>query len=168
MSVLLLGASGELGEAIVRKLLDQGDEVRAIENEPSSAASLRDLGVHIARGREIDSDLIERAGQNARTLIVIDPEDAVVTEAIEAARNAAIERLIVCGQVGREIVEVVRSSGLQYVILLGTERGRLLRRSVPAAAVAEAVDAADDLAGEPHLELDLTRGSAWKELGLER
>jgi hypothetical protein len=52
---------------------------------------------------------------------------------------------------------------------LRSSRKRGMRRSKPSAAeLAEAVNAADDMAGSPALELDLSSLDAWSTLGLDQ
>ncbi|MGH2806577.1 MAG: NAD-binding protein [Actinomycetota bacterium] len=165
MSVLLIGAAGERGEAIARRLIGQGDEVRAIELDPAAAEKLRALGVHIARGRDIDADLTERAAQNVRTIVVIDPTPDLTASVLEGVTYAKVGRVVACGDVPPSVIEALRTSRAEYVVL--SERKRLLKRTTSPERLAEAVDAADDLAGEPRLELDLSEPDAWRELKLE-
>ncbi|MDQ3939785.1 MAG: NAD(P)H-binding protein [Actinomycetota bacterium] len=165
MSVLLIGAGGELGHAIARRLLSQGDEVRAIENERDAGSRLRDIGVHVARGRELDSDLVERAAQNVRTVVAIDAPGSLMAEVIDGARAASVERVVACGKLDRTAVDLLRDSELDYVVLRSGPKG-ILRRGVEPTAIAAAVDAADDLAGRPRLDLDLGDGVAWKRLNV--
>ncbi len=153
-----MGASGDLADTTIRRLVDQGDEVRVLD--PAGSARWKELGAHVARGDHDDSDVIERAGQNARTIVVFEPTPLVLTAVVEGARLAAIERIVVCS--GRPVdVEEVRTSGLSYVLLVATSR-----RSRKHEAIAEAIDAADDLAGDVRLELDLSRRDAWAALRL--
>ncbi|HET7482054.1 MAG TPA: hypothetical protein VFK89_04265 [Actinomycetota bacterium] len=167
MSVLLVVPDSALGRSIAARLVQQGDEVRAIEAETAAGSALADLGVHVGRGPYLDADLIERAGQNCRTVVVIDQSEAALSEVVSGMRAARIPRLIVCAdRIAPQILEVVTGSGLEYVILR-SPRG-LLRRGPSDDEIAEAVDAADDLAGELKLDLDLGEAGAWTALGLER
>ena len=166
MSVLLVGAEGTFRTAIASRLLEQGDEVRAIENDPRAAARLKDMGVRVARGRELDPDLVERAAQNVRTVVLVHPEDPTIPDVIEGSRFARVDRLVLCGGDARAR-ESIRASGLDHVVLrMGARRG-ILKRKIADESVAEAVDAADDLAGNPRLDLDLSQEDAWRELGLD-
>jgi hypothetical protein len=129
---------------------------------------LRALGAHVARGRFDDHDLIERACQNVRTIVFGDR--ALTTDDGEAlffgGRNAKVGRWVYCVSAPRaEVAQKLRGWDAEHVVL-ATSRG-LLRGEVDAARVAEAIDAADDLAGEVRLELDLREGSAWRALKLE-
>jgi hypothetical protein len=165
MSVLIVNTSGTLAEAVARRLIEQGDEVRAIVPEDDS--DLRALGVHVAKGEWWDADLVERAAQNVRTIVYIDPQTGPLDGVLDGARAAGVDRLVLCGVIPREVRELIRTLPYDHVVLeTGRKRG-FLRSVLPVAAVAEAVDAADDLAGNPRLELDLTKKEAWSELKLE-
>lgn len=166
MSVVVVGASGELGAAVVNRLLEAGDEVGVIEPSPERAEGWRRAGAHVARGSSSDADLIERAAQNARTLVVLGADQEVMSAAVEGARLAGVERIVATGaRFEPELTALLRSSGLDYVVL---ETGRrLLGGAASPADVGRAVDAADDLPGRPRLELSLKTTEAWRELRLE-
>lgn len=163
MAVLLLGAAGELGRLVALRLIAQGDEVRAIEPERGAAEAWRALGVHVAVGDPADEDLIYRAAQGVRTIVVLDGIGRrlgeVMAVLVRTAPEVPVGRLVVCAPaLPRRVLEVLRASDREYVAL-ATGR-RLLRAGAPPELVAEAVDAADDLAGAPRAELDLTEPSA--------
>jgi Trk K+ transport system NAD-binding subunit len=149
VSILLVEPARDIATSVVIKLLDQGEEVRIVAIAPEPEWS--DLGAHIARGDGTDADLLERAGQGARTVVLFDPSGEQAAAAVEAATNARIERLVVCSKRMGEEVDVVRTSGLSYVLLL---TGRRARNSA-----ADAIDWADDVAGDVKLEVDLRRES---------
>ena len=175
MAVLLIGIDEELGTALVRRLRDQDDEVRVLEESRAASEHWRALGAHVASGPEWDADLIERAAQNVRTIVVGPAHrrapstliDAVITGGGYAAPGM---RLVVFGpEIDERVREALRSSVLDYVILKTSGRGILGRRSKVAPDVlAEAIDAADDVAGSPRLELDLSDPRALEELGIVR
>jgi NAD(P)-dependent dehydrogenase (short-subunit alcohol dehydrogenase family) len=165
MSVVVLGASGKLGAAVVNKLLEAGDDVGVVEPSPERAEGWRRAGAHVARGNSGDADLIERAAQNARTIVVLDADRDVLCAAVEGARLAGVDRIVATGpRTAPELVELLRESGLDYVLL---ETGRRRPGPLTPADVGRAVDAADDLAGRPRLELSLRSKEAWRELRLE-
>jgi hypothetical protein len=145
--------------------------VRVIEDDLSAGAHWKEFGAHVALGSPADPDLVERAGQNVRTLMMAGGDDSreVMAAVAEGARLAGIGRLVVCLQRSDEsVLEAVRAAGIDHVVLLtGRSRlKRLLGPVVPADSLAEAMDAADDLAGNPRLVLDLTREGGWTALGL--
>ena len=174
MSLLLLNLP-TYAEALITRLLRQGDEVRVVEHDRTLAERWVSSGAHVAPGRASDPDLVERAAQGARSVVVMDRrgEDlaAVVRSAVEGAKLASRDmRLIVCARdVDGEVLDIVRRSLLEHVVIQTGSVGdrRLLRSRTPSEKVFEAIDAGDDLPGHPRLELDLDNDQAWRELGLE-
>jgi nucleoside-diphosphate-sugar epimerase len=169
MSVLLIGISGSSGEAIVTRLIAQGDEVRVVEDDQVTAEQWRSLGAHVARPDDDMSDLIERAAQNVRTVVIGEAVAHDVDEVraiVDGAAAARVERIVLFGAgASHSALEAVREFPFQHVVL-STGRRRLLGGSLDDESLAAAVDAADDIAGEPRLELDLGDPEAWPVLGL--
>ena len=162
MSVLLVSPPVETGTQVIERLISQGDEVRVVA-EGDETSEWRRLGAHVAVGTP-DADLIERAGQSSRTVVVFGDPDP---EVLEAARLARIDRVVVVTKGMHPDARVrLEDSGLSYVVLKARKRGGLKR--VSATEIAEAVDAADDLNGDVKLELDLNETSSWKALRIER
>jgi uncharacterized protein YbjT (DUF2867 family) len=65
--ILVAGATGALGSEIVRRLVDRGQEVRALVRPtaaPEKVAALEHLGVEIARGDLSDSASLDAACRN--------------------------------------------------------------------------------------------------------
>ena len=169
MSVLVVpDGSGELGRAVVARLLSQGDEVRAIV-PAGGEQTWRELGVHVAVGDPADADLVERAAQSCRTVVLLgkagtDPE--VIASVTEAAFAAGVDRLVVCRGPERAPIPPLDDWKAGYVVLEQVT-GRWPRaKRVPSEVVAQAVDAADDLAGEPRLVVDLNDPGGRAQLGL--
>ena len=151
MSVLLVGLDPELVAAIVRRLTAEGDQVRVV-----AGAGTGHPGAHVAVGTPGDDDLVERAAQGTRT-IVAGVEDRAV--ALAGAARAGVDRAVLVNGDPEGV-----PSSMSWVLLVTKRR---LRRGPGPADVAEAVDAADDLAGEPRLVADLTTEEGWKALRLE-
>lgn len=169
MSILLIGTDGAVGEALVRRLVQQGDEVRVLEGAADSV-SWGALGAYIASGDMWDADLIERAAQDVRTIILgpghrEDPEE-LTAAVVDGGRlvTAGMRVVVYAARVPEGILTILRESGLDYVAL---HTGGARRRAVPPEALAEALDAADDLAGSLRLELDLTEPASWAALRLD-
>lgn len=156
---MVIAGGTELDEHVVKRLLAQGDEVRVLEATSAREAMWRAAGAFLARGEGDDPDLVERAAQNVRTVVILTRQvrPEVVANVIAAGHNAGVDRLVCCAPaLSDEIRVAVRSAPLDHV-LMDTGRGGLLRRRpAPPELVAEAIDAADDLAGKPRLEIDLT------------
>ena len=165
MSVLIVGDDSSLTRALVTRLTRQDDEVRAVHAPPIRAEALETLGAHIARGPYLDADLVERAGQNCRTVVVIEPDADILGDVVAGMVAASIPRLVVSGPLPPHLIEAITSAGLEFVALKSPSKG-LLRRGMAESDLAEAIDAADDIAGHPRLQLDLAQEEAWSELRL--
>lgn len=167
MSILMLVEDHEVEKVVAQRLLDQGDEVRVVVTRAEERRAWAQLGVHVAVGDPTDDDLIERAGQDARTVVLFGDhaaDRATVIAALKAAAAADIERVILCvAAAGEEVRRLLAGSDRSYVIL-SYGRRMALRARAPVALVAEAVDAADDLAGQPRLEVDLRHEDALRRL----
>lgn len=171
MSILLVGLSESLARVLSRRLIAQGDEVRVLVAGGLTQPELP--GVHVASGQYLDdADLIERACQNVRTVVLGEdlpsPRSDHLGPLIQGARAADVSRIVYYDPApDLSIVEPLRTSDLEYVILAGGRSGLLRRASVhDDEDVAEAIDAADDTSGDLHLELDLTQPSGWEALKL--
>ena len=173
MSVLLVGLDDVTGPVLIRHLVAEGDVVGVVEDDPSRAETWRDAGAHVAVGSPSDPDLIERAGRHARSVVVFesapDGSTSVMEAVLEAARiTPEPPRVIVAGPVGDTTIAHLERSALDYVVLR-TPAPRRWRRgpSRPEPQdLAEAVSAADDLAGDPRLIADLGDAEGWSLLGL--
>ncbi|HEV2754858.1 MAG TPA: hypothetical protein VG318_03655 [Actinomycetota bacterium] len=157
MSVLLAGLDPTLTAALARRLLAAGDQVRMIGRGEAPA------GVHVAAGELSDEDLVERACQGVRTIVlgrVTAPEQAA---ALAAAGRAGVDRVVLVGGSEQGL-----PPAMSWISLIVPEPRFLgIKKGVPPDAVAEAVDAADDLAGEPRLVADLGTDEGWRALRLE-
>lgn len=168
MSILLVGLDDELALVTARRLLAQQDEVRAIVTEEKSATALRGTGVHVARGRELDDpDLIERACQNVRTLVLGPMAPDAVTYVLQGTSLAGVGRIVYLPDGDGDGIEAIVSGSAEYVILRIPGRSLFRKGGLDTAVVAEAIDAADDLDGVTRLDLDLTTEAAWAALGLD-
>ena len=173
MSVLLYGVPDEPLDALAERLIAQDDEVRVLVASGTDDVSMRERGIHVATGTYLDDhDLIERACQNVRTMVIgpelPKPRDPHVDAVIRGAKAAGVGRLVYFdGAPDPAVAGPIKDSGIGYVILATGRKGLLRRGGVAAADVAEAVDAADDLAGDVHLDLDLGAPEAWDALRLD-
>jgi hypothetical protein len=175
MSVLLVAPPAEIGDAVVTRLLAAGDEVRVVARSSEEVERWGEWGAHTALGDPEDPDLIERAAQDARSVVTFDDGfggHQILEAAIEGGSSAGVERIIICSPApGAHERERVSRSSLEHVVLVtGSLRRRRLSfraRALTPGQVAVAVDAADDLAGHPRVVLDLRENEAWRALDLE-
>jgi dihydroflavonol-4-reductase len=109
MRALVTGATGKVGNAVVRALVGRGDEVRVLVRDPDRAAAVLPDGVDLARGDVTDPGSVERAVQGrevvfnamglpeqwARDESVFERVNALGTEAVvQAARRAGVGRVV--------------------------------------------------------------------------
>jgi len=173
MSVLLAGLDDELTRTLAERLRAQDDEVRMVLDDPAGREGWRTLGIHVAVGDLTDEDFVWRAATNVRTVVVGDrpPADAgdVRRHLASMLTRTDADRLVVVGPGNDdELIDGARAAGLAHVVLRFRRRGLLGSRDVVGPRdLAAAIDAADDLAGEPRLDLDLVEPSAWEALRLE-
>jgi hypothetical protein len=173
VSILVVEPDETNGPAIVELLVAEGDEVGVIVADAAAGDRWKSLGAHVAVGEAEDPDLIERAAQHARSIVLFDAAAAVVGAVIEGARMASVSpaRIVYCSTAPGEIEPILRTSGLEYVILsIPIERAGLRRRprqALNARLVAKAVSAADDLAGNVRLIVDLQTAQGVAALGLD-
>ncbi len=167
MSVLLVGFEGEEASAVIRRLLGQGDQVRLVEPDRFAAQTWRDHGAFVAAGDPADDDLIERAAYESRTVVLFDRARPGVIEAVIAgARMAGVGRIVlIVGDGGGEAAATLVASGFSHVIVVLPKKSLLGRERITSERLAEAIDASDDLAGEPRLTVDLG-ADGWAALGL--
>lgn len=105
----LTGASGFVGSAVARRLIDEGFSVRALVRRTSNRANLRDIGLDVVEGDIRDGGLLAKAVQGARYVFHVaadyrlwapDPEEIVATNTagtravMEAALKAGAERVV--------------------------------------------------------------------------
>ncbi|MFI5368323.1 MAG: SDR family oxidoreductase [Spirochaetia bacterium] len=67
--VLVVGATGFLGQKVVRALVGRGKSVRALVRDGTDPGPLRDLGVEIVRGNMLDAPSLDRALEGAAALV---------------------------------------------------------------------------------------------------
>ena len=96
MTILVTGATGQVGRQVIQQLVSRGAAVRALVRDPAKA----DLpeGVEIAKGDLLDVDSLRDAFSGVSTLFLL---NAVVADeftqaliALNVARQAGVERVV--------------------------------------------------------------------------
>lgn len=108
--IVITGASGRLGGAVLRELLDRvpADQLGVSTTAPEAATDLADRGVRVRRGDYDDPASLAHAFEGAdRVLLVSAPrigEPAMTAHrmAIDAARDAGVGRLFYTSHVGAD------------------------------------------------------------------
>jgi len=96
MTILVTGATGNIGRQVVEHLVKRGADVRALVRDPSKASFPE--GVSVAQGDFLDVDSLRKAMSGISTLFLL---NAVVPDeftqaliALNVARSAGIERIV--------------------------------------------------------------------------
>ena len=115
MNVLVTGATGFTGGHLARRLVTQGDTVRAVVRDPSKARDLAKAGIEVVAGDLTDRASLLAAMRGVEVVYNIGAlyraaslkpavyravnADAVVT-LLECAKEAGVRRLVHCSTVG--------------------------------------------------------------------
>ncbi len=115
MKALVTGATGFVGAAVVRALLNSGAEVRVIARPGSDASNLRSLNVEKVLGDLRDKESLRQALTGCRQLyhvaahyalwaqdpsIFYDSNVVGTRNLLEAAREVEVERTVYCSTIG--------------------------------------------------------------------
>src|SRR5208282_70393 len=107
--ILVTGASGFVGSAVAKCLINAGYDVRAFVRPTSSRVNLAEPKLEIVTGDLLDADSIERAMKDIRYVFHVaadyrlwarNPDDIVRTNVegtrllMTAARRAGVERIV--------------------------------------------------------------------------
>jgi uncharacterized protein YbjT (DUF2867 family) len=96
MTILVTGATGNVGRQVVEQLTKRGAKVRALVREPSKANF--PAGVEVVQGDLLDVDSVRKAFSGVSTLFllngVVADEFTQALIALNVAREAKIERIV--------------------------------------------------------------------------
>jgi NADH dehydrogenase len=144
--ILIVGASGSLGGIVARRLLAEGQTVRAMSRTPEKLAELAALGAQVVAGdvrnpaslaeacRRVDAVLAaEHAFNSMRANTSRAVDGAGNLALVEAARAAGVGRFVLMSIVGAradhpvdtfrykyEVEQRLKASGMSYSIVRGT------------------------------------------------
>ena len=133
--ILVTGAAGKTGRAVIRALTARGQAVRAMVHRPEQAASVTSLGAReLVVGEMRSQAIMDQAAQGVRAVYHISPNmspDEVTfgRVAIKAAQAAGVERFVYHSVLHPQteamphhwqklrVEELIFESGLSYTIL---------------------------------------------------
>ena len=96
MTILITGATGNVGRNVVEQLVNRGADVRALARDPSKAKF--PAGVDVVKGDLLDVDSLRSAFSGVSTLFllngVVADEYTQALIALNVAREAGIERIV--------------------------------------------------------------------------
>ena len=100
MTILVSGATGNVGRHVVDQLVERGASVRALVRNPARANSVADFaaGVELVQGDLLDVDLLRSAFQGVSTLFllnaVVPDEFTQALVALNLAREAGVQHVV--------------------------------------------------------------------------
>lgn len=95
MKVLVTGANGHIGSQVVRLLLDQGHDVKAMVRESADLSGLQGLEPELAYGDIMDAAAVEKAAEGCQAIIhmaavyktIAKTAEEIVAPAVKGAEN---------------------------------------------------------------------------------
>jgi uncharacterized protein YbjT (DUF2867 family) len=117
VTTLVVGATGELGGSVVRRLREHGESVRALVRPQSDPAPLEALGVEVVRGDLLDPASLQTACRDVDTVVctataiarllagdggpsLSEVDDRGVGNLVDAADAAGVERFVYVSYLG--------------------------------------------------------------------
>ncbi|MEM9489074.1 MAG: NmrA family NAD(P)-binding protein [Myxococcota bacterium] len=110
MSIVVNTPTGNIGRALVTRLLDAGEAVTVISRNPAKVADLAERGVRVVEGSTDDPAVLDRAFAGAHSLFWLTPPAyqprfydwavSIAAAAADAAVRHKIERVVVLSSVG--------------------------------------------------------------------
>jgi nucleoside-diphosphate-sugar epimerase len=140
--VLVTGATGKVGGATARALLDRGDEVRALVRDPARAADLLPTGVELVAGDVTDPDSLAPAAAGCELVFnamglpeqwfrdegIFERVNARGTEnVIRAAREAGVRRVVHTSTI--DVFHAERGGRMDESMLASYPKGTAYERS---------------------------------------
>lgn len=164
-----MGLTDNENEEVILRLRAQGDEVRILEPMEPRVDRWKEIGAHVAVGSPEDEDLISRAATNCRTVVVGSEALPALGAVLEGVRHTSGLRLVLCLPSFDEAASrALAASGTDHLVLITGGSGVLgWRRGVSPGSLAEAIDAADDIANAEERVVDLTDPRGWASLKLD-
>ncbi|MCD2514961.1 NmrA/HSCARG family protein [Massilia sp. G4R7] len=96
MTILVTGATGQIGRQVVQQLIDRGAQVRALVRDPAKADFPSQ--VDVVQGDLLDPDSLRAAYQGVKTMFLLNAvapdEFTQALIALNLAKEAGIERLV--------------------------------------------------------------------------
>src|SRR5262245_66493536 len=125
MRILIAGASGPIGRALVRRLRVNQHEVFALTRPLDSATPLKETGAEPVIGDALDAPAVKAALERIRPHAVVNELTSLPQHYTPAEMKAAAERdrkIRVAGNIN--LLAALRDSGVRRYLLQSSEIGR--------------------------------------------
>jgi uncharacterized protein YbjT (DUF2867 family) len=107
--ILIVGATGDLGGHVARRLLASGQRVRAMTRVPSRAGALEALGAEVVTGDVRDTGSLQAAAQGVRAVVS-------ASHAMLGTGNASVQRVDLDGQ--SALIAAARHAGVEHFVFM--------------------------------------------------
>ncbi len=107
--ITIMGASGNTGSSLARRLLESGVEVRVLGRSAATLQPLAQAGANVFTGDATDADYLARAFDGADAIYTLLPDDFASTE-----HRAWQDRI------GEAVTKAIRSSGVGHVVFVSS------------------------------------------------
>lgn len=107
--ILLVGASGRLGQVVAQHLLAQGKLVRAMTRTPAKLENLKHQGAAVVGGDLRDPDSLARACQGVEQVVV-------AAHALVGKGDNTPQAVDAAGH--RQLIDAAKAAGVKHVVLL--------------------------------------------------
>src|ERR1700738_3143342 len=136
--ILVTGAGGKTGKAVIKALVACGAPVRAFVRSSAHEGPLRTIGVReIVAGAMDDTDALSRAGRGADAIYHICPnviphEIAFARALLSAARNSALPGLCLSSRAARDVPGTLPRSQIEIPEAFGRALNKTIRAEAEA------------------------------------
>lgn len=111
---VILGASGQVGSAIVDQLLMQGQALRAVVRNPQKAKAIQERGIEVTIADAFDLPALTKAFEGASTVFVLTPETGTSHDVIGDTRKILENYKSAIAATGVRKLVGLSSIGAQY------------------------------------------------------
>jgi uncharacterized protein YbjT (DUF2867 family) len=116
--IVVLGASGRVGNVVANQLLDAKLKIRAVARHPEKLKELEVKGAEVWTGAIEEQDFMNMVFTNAKAAFILTPGDTASTDLHEEQRKN-----------NGHIVEAIKHSGLKHVVFLSSWGAELSEKS---------------------------------------
>lgn len=113
---VVLGATGHVGSAVLKKLIEAGEQVLAITHSPDHGSDLRSLGAEVALADIHDVEMLTQALMRGHSAFILNPPGQISADSVSQELNSA-----------HAIIKAVNNSGLKKIVLESTQGAQLGR-----------------------------------------